>query len=131
MYENRPWATEKFEFSVSDRSTEQLSPIDLSSFGVNAPKSINCLAFRYQIAQKLHAVSSPWEDRENPRFRDIIDLILLSQLIDDFSPYEKEACLEVFQARASHSWPPVILSMNLGMSHIKRLQRKSVFNRLT
>ncbi len=63
------------------------------------------LSLRYQIAQKLHAVTEQFSDRENERFRDLIDLIICRDLIEKMAPV-KEACLDTFAARGKHSWPP-------------------------
>jgi hypothetical protein len=80
---------------------------DLSVFGLDPQADIPCLPVRYQIAQKLHACTEPTTHRENDRFRDLIDLVLLAELVeDDAWPAVRAACLEVFALRARHPWPP-------------------------
>lgn len=66
---------------------------------------IRCLSLRYQIAQKLHAVTQRFEERENERFRDLIDLIICRDLIVDLGDV-REACVDTFDARGTHAWPP-------------------------
>ena len=44
----------------------------------------------------------------NARYWDLIDLLLLRDLIEDLSPV-REACIEVFDSRETHSWPPELL----------------------
>jgi len=80
----------------------------LDAVGIDGPDLVLVLAERWQIAQKLHAVTEPFADgRENPRFRDLIDL----QLLKAFDPdpgLVLQACERVFTARAQHSWPPIL-----------------------
>jgi len=41
----------------------------------------------------------------HPRFRDLIDLLLLEALIIDYQDLRK-TCESVFQTRNTHPWPP-------------------------
>lgn len=110
-YESRSWSTERLDLSLSTGpiETELLPAIDLSAFGLDGPAEITSLSLRYQIAQKLHAATTPWEDRENPRFRDVVDLLLLLGVAGDFVEV-RAACVEVFEARTTHDWPPVLVA---------------------
>jgi len=65
---------------------------------------------RYQVAQKLHACTElPTDGRSNDRFRDLIDLLLLAELLeDDEWSGVREACEELFALREMHAWPPVV-----------------------
>lgn len=81
----------------------------LDHVGLTGPDTIPCVAVRWQIAQKLHACTEVFDDRENDRFRDLIDLQLLGELVaDDEWPGVKEACLEVFDGHAKHNWSPEV-----------------------
>lgn len=110
-YESRPWSTEKLEFSLASGpvETEQLTAIDLATFGLAGPNEISCLSLRYQIAQKIHALTAEWEGRENPRFRDIVDLLLMLPAMDDLG-LVKAACVKTFEARGTHGWPPTLVA---------------------
>lgn len=79
-----------------------------TEFGItDVPVDIKCLQLRYQMAQKLHAVSNPRQP--NDRFRDLIDLQLLDALHDHDRDGElRDACEAVFAARGQHAWPPVL-----------------------
>lgn len=44
-------------------------------------------------------------DRTNDRFRDLVDLLVLRNLIDDL-PALRRACETTFASRATHAWPP-------------------------
>jgi len=47
-------------------------------------------------------------DRENARYWDLIDLLLLRDLIEDLAPV-RDTCIEVFDNRGTHAWPPELL----------------------
>jgi len=67
------------------------------------------VAVRWQIVQKLHACTETFEVGENDRFRDLIDLPLLGDLVADGQWTEvRAACVEVFARRAKHVWPPAV-----------------------
>jgi hypothetical protein len=78
---------------------------------------------RFQIAQKLHAVSDPHDppDSINDRARDVVDLLLLRELaaITGSPTYGeiRSAAVALFQARAdeavelgrpTRAWPPAV-----------------------
>ena len=111
-YEGRSWSTIKLELSPAEDETglevERVPAIDLSRFGLEGPETVACLPLRFQIAQKLHACTTQRDDgKDNDRFRDLIDLILLRGLIDDVEVAAVyEACVHIFDARAQHRWPP-------------------------
>jgi len=81
---------------------------DLMPVGIEGPDLVPVLAERWQIAQKLHAVTERFPDgRENPRFRDLIDLQLLRSLDPDLDAV-LDACERVFAARGQQPWPPAL-----------------------
>lgn len=81
---------------------------DLSAVGIDGPEIVPILADRWQIAQKLHAVTERFPDgRENPRFRDLVDLQLLRSLGPDLETV-CDACERVFAARDQQAWPPTV-----------------------
>jgi hypothetical protein len=65
------------------------------------------LSLRYQIAQKLHAVTQRFEQGERERFRDLIDLIICRDLVADLGDV-RDACIDTFDARSLHAWPPIL-----------------------
>lgn len=67
------------------------------------------MSLRYQIAQKIHAVSeAPADGRPNLRYWDLIDLILLRALLDEDLWPVREACVQTFEVRGTHDWPPTL-----------------------
>ena len=80
---------------------------------------------RFQIAQKLHAVSDPQEppDSINDRARDVVDLLLLRDLAASTGrpalAEVRQAALAVFAARTdeamqlgltTRAWPPIVVA---------------------
>lgn len=113
-YRGKPWATVKFEVATAEgsigREIDRLPAIPLDHLGLTGPAAVPCVAIRWQIAQKLHASTEMTADgRPNDRFRDLIDLLLLWELVpDDQRATLREACEEIFALRDKHSWPPVV-----------------------
>jgi hypothetical protein len=111
FYDGRSWGTLRLEVAAPDSKAtdnEFVPAIPIDEFGIDGPETVPCLSLRYQIAQKLHAVTERFDDGENERFRDLIDLIVCRDLIVEMAEV-KEACLDTFAARDKHSWPPELL----------------------
>lgn len=107
-FARKGWATVKVEIAppeLTSLESEAVPAISIDDFGLEGPKTVTCLSVRYQIAQKIHAVTEQPEHRENDRFRDLIDLLLLRDLVDNLQPV-RVACVEIFEARDMHAWPP-------------------------
>lgn len=121
------WRRIQFEVSPDEAGIgdehETIEPPPLGGFGLPDPDALVGIAMRFQIAQKLHAVSDPHEppDSMNDRARDVVDLLLLRDLIAATgSPTLAEvrtAGLAVFEARGAEAldlgrptrdWPPTI-----------------------
>jgi hypothetical protein len=108
LFRGRSWATVKLEVAQPDSQAtdaEEVEAISIDEFGIEGPRMVRCLSLRYQIAQKLHAVTQLFEVGENERFRDLIDLIICRDLVADLAEV-REACVDTFQARGLHAWPP-------------------------
>jgi hypothetical protein len=121
------WRRIQFEVSPDESGIgqhfEAIEPPPLSGFGLPDPDTLVGIAMRFQIAQKIHAVSDPHEppDFINDRARDIVDLLLLRDLAAETgSPTLADiraAGAALFQARAdeaqqlglpSRAWPPTV-----------------------
>jgi hypothetical protein len=105
----RSWQTLKVEGAPPEAGAAEPelvpSAISIADFGLDGPERVACLSLRYQIAQKLHAVTERFPGDENDRFRDLIDLLLLRDLVEDLTAVY-EACVAVFEARDKQRWPP-------------------------
>jgi len=113
-YRGRPWGTVPVEIACAEgRSGEEIERVpalSLDPLGLDGPNAIPCVSLRYQIAQKLHACTQVFDDgAANGRFRDLIDLVLLRELLaSDAMPGVRGACIETFELRATHTWPPSV-----------------------
>lgn len=121
------WRRIQFEVSPDEAGIgderEAIEPVPLAGFGLPNPDVLVGITMRFQIAQKLHAVTDPHEppDLINDRARDVVDLLLLRDLIATTgSPAlveVREAGIALFEARAAEAtelgrppraWPPTI-----------------------
>lgn len=107
------WRRVRFEISPDEAGigaeSESVAPPSLAGFGLPDPDALVGIALRYQVAQKLHAVSDPHEppDFLNDRARDVVDLLLIRDLIAD-TRYPaladvRDASLAVFLAREAEA----------------------------
>ena len=111
-FAGRILSSPQLEIASVDTGHEEFIAIPatkLDAVGLDGPDVVLVLAERWQIAQKLHAVTEqPTDGRENPRFRDLIDLQLLEALDPDLSSV-RDACERVFAARTQQAWPPELV----------------------
>ncbi len=107
-FAEKPWQTLQLEVAQPEADEPELVPVAISiaDFKLEGPDRVACLSLRYQIAQKIHAVTERPEDRDNLRYWDLIDLILLRELLDAELSVVREACVKTFQLRGTHPWPP-------------------------
>jgi hypothetical protein len=79
----RDWQTLQLEIARPEADEIELVPVavGIGDFGLDGPEEVACLSLRFQVAQKLHAVTEHTPGRENLRFWDLIDLMLLEELI--------------------------------------------------
>src|SRR5207249_3115603 len=111
-YRGRSWATVQLEVAAAEgeagREIDRVPGTPLDSLGLAVPTEVPCVSVRYQIAQKLHACTEvPTEGRTNDRFRDLVDLILLEEMVQDEDwTAVRRACEEVFGLRSKQAWPP-------------------------
>lgn len=109
-YRGRSWGTVQVDLSRAKRGETEVDlvdPLDLEPFGLETPPALPCLSLRYQVAQKIHAMTKPTIEpaRANERFRDLVDLLLLKELAPDLAGI-RTACVKVFEDRGTHEWPP-------------------------
>jgi hypothetical protein len=113
LFNARRFTTLKVEFAPAEAAGHEFDELpghDLSKLGLKGPDRVPVLALRWQIAQKLHAVSeAPLQTGgENVRFWDLIDLQLLQTVTSRDLRTIREACEATFAVRGQHTWPPEI-----------------------
>ena len=117
-YRGRPWASVQFEVAPTEgalgHEIDRVAARPLDHLGLEGPDDVPCVAVRWQIAQKLHACTEiPEDGRRNDRFRDLPDILLLWELVDE---QERDgvrgACEEIFRLRGQHAWPPEVVAFD-------------------
>ena len=95
---------------AGEAGVEWLPAIPLTAdFGITGPADLPCLPLRVHVAQKLHGMTlPPRAGRRNDRFRDLVDLLLMEELVTDYVGL-REACETVFASRGTHDWPPPLV----------------------
>ncbi len=113
-FAGREWQTLQVEVARPEAVETELVPvaIDMADFKLDGPERVACLSLRYQVAQKIHAVTEQPRDRANLRYWDLIDLILLRELLGEGLAAVREACIETFAVRDVHPWPPELAIPN-------------------
>jgi len=109
-YKGRSWGTVQVDLSPKEgeqTEVELIEPLDLEPFGLATPDALPCLALRYHVAHKVHAMTAPprSEDAPNERFRDLVDALMIREILEDLGGV-RAACVEVFSLRGTHGWPP-------------------------
>lgn len=111
QYGGKGWG--KVQVDLGRRETEVLElemvdGFDLSFFRFRFPERVPCLSIHAQAAQKIHAMTLPARpDRPNDRFKDLVDLLLIEELVHDHTAL-LDACERTFAVRSTHPWPPPI-----------------------
>ena len=111
-YRGQSWSTIQVDLSRQEGGATEVELVDaleMEPFGLSTPSALPCLSLRYHIAQKIHGMTQPTaeKDASNERFRDLADVLLLRQLVEDL-PAVRAACVEVFAFRGTHGWPPAL-----------------------
>jgi hypothetical protein len=115
-YRGRHWVSVMFELSkdevVDQADTEATVSDDIvelfAVLGIDSPRPVALLSRAQQVAQKIHACTMRHGTTRNDRAHDLVDL----QLLLDENPMDlgrlRQACVQLFQLRAEHEWPPVV-----------------------
>lgn len=111
QYGGKSWARVQVDLSRGEAGlfeVEMVEALDFGGVSFGFPAALPCLSLHLQAAQKLHAMTRPSIDgRPNTRFRDLVDLVLLIDLIDDL-PAFRSTCVDLFAHRNTHPWPPAV-----------------------
>lgn len=110
-FHGQPWTTISIDIAraeAGESDIEWVKAIVLTeAFGVTGPAALPCLPLRFHVAQKLHGLTlPPRPGKQNERFRDLVDLLLMEALVAHDDVALREACELVFRSRRTHPWPP-------------------------
>ncbi|MBF6619220.1 MAG: nucleotidyl transferase AbiEii/AbiGii toxin family protein [Patulibacter sp.] len=134
FYRGRPWGTIQLEVGPSEGASGQeidrVPARPLDAVQLDTPDKVACVSIRYQIAQKIHACTEVFTGRRgNERFRDLIDIELLRELIAaDALPAVRDACVEIFQLRQKHQWPPTLTVGDTWSDGFRAMAREIAFD---
>lgn len=115
-YRGQPWTSISVDVAraeAGESDVEWVEAIALTDvFGVTGPAQLPCLPIRFHVAQKLHGMTlPPRPGKQNERFRDLVDLLLMEALVTHDFAALREACELVFGSRNTHAWPPDLDAM--------------------
>jgi hypothetical protein len=107
QYRTRSW--QMIEVDLGPASVDRVDLIEprvrgLVELGIPVISSVRCLGLAEQVAQKLHACTGP---AAAGRARDVLDILLIDALGQLNYAETAHAARRVFEARATHAFPPV------------------------
>lgn len=115
-YRGQPWTSISVDIARAEAGESEVEWVEAialtDAFGVTGPAQLPCLPLRFHVAQKLHGVTlPPRPGKQNERFRDLVDLLLMETLVSHDFAVIREACELVFRSRNTHTWPPHLDAM--------------------
>lgn len=78
---------------------------DLLAFAEIPPPMARAISKAQQFAEKIHAYTFPWEDRENTRSRDLVNMVLLIERGELDPDAVRHAVVETFMHRQRQAIP--------------------------
>lgn len=110
-YRGQPWTSISVDIARAEAGESDVEWVDAIAltdvFGVTGPAQLPCLPLRFHVAQKLHGMTlPPRPGKQNERFRDLVDLLLMDAMLTQDDDALREACELVFSTRNTHRWPP-------------------------
>ena len=132
-YKARTWGSVQLEMAPVEgrmgRELDRVKAMSLDLLQVPLPEEANCVSLRYQVAQKFHACTEIFQERrENDRFRDVMDILLVEDLLHDVGLRRvREACVDIFTVRDKHTWPPTVTVYDSWRVPFAELARKNGF----
>jgi hypothetical protein len=132
-YKRRSWGSVYLQMAPVEgkmgREHDCVEAMSLDPLQVPLPEAANCVSLRYQVAQKLHACTEVFDEgRENDRFRDVMDILLVEDLLYDIGlAHVREACVDIFTVRNKHTWPPTVTVYDSWRIPFAKLARENRF----
>jgi len=105
---------EELKVDVSTRQ-EVVSPVeevpesDALAFAGILPGTFRAISLSQQFAEKIHAFTFPWEDRDNTRVKDLVDITLILETSPPEPTAARASLSAIFEGRQTHPLPTEIL----------------------
>jgi hypothetical protein len=90
---------------------------DLLAFADILPAKVLALPKPQQFAEKIHAYTKPWSDRENMRTKDLVDLVLMIEAGAVTPDEVADAVQRTFAKRRTHDVPRTLPEPPKGWTH--------------
>lgn len=87
---------------------DEVPESDTLTFAGIAPRAFRASAISEQFADKIHALTFPWQDRENTRVKDLVDLVLILETSPPDPAFMRHVITAVFEHRRTHPVPATI-----------------------
>jgi Nucleotidyl transferase AbiEii toxin, Type IV TA system len=87
---------------------DTLTGDDLMAFAEIPPAKVLAIPKPQQFAEKIHAYTKPWADRENMRTKDLVDLVLIIETASVTPDEVAIAAKRTFARRATHELPKIL-----------------------
>ncbi len=110
---------------------EEIPESDILTFAGIVPRRFRAISLAQQFAEKVHAMTRTWEDRENTRVKDLVDLTLILESNPPEPKMARVALERIFEGRDTHRLPTVIpdppptwpgsyraLASEIGLAHV-------------
>lgn len=84
---------------------EEISESGTLVFAGLTPRRFRVISLPQHFAEKIHAFTRPWEDRENTRVKDLVDIALILEMAQPDPGVTRFTLESVFGGRESHPLP--------------------------
>jgi len=110
---------------------EEVPESDTLAFAGIVPVRFRAISLAQQLAEKVHAMTRPWQDRENTRVKDLVDITLILESSPPEPRIARVALQRIFEGRGTHALPAQIpeppatwvesygaLAKEIGLAHV-------------
>ena len=87
---------------------EEVPESDTLAFAGIEPRYFRAISLAQQLAEKVHAMTRPREDRENTRVKDLVDITLILESSPPEPKIARAALEGIFEGRGTHTLPTKI-----------------------
>ena len=109
--DGRKFETSRIDIGLGDPLIppfDTLESSDLLSFAKIPRATLQTTSRAQHLAEKIHALTRPYEDRINTRVKDLADILLLLNLGLPKTQIVKKVITEIFTSRNTHEIPSII-----------------------